>query len=133
MSMTSTTVSAPAAIDAVYYMTKDLNRARAFYEGVLGLKSTMEIQGDGGGSFVEYVLGNGSTFGLGHIPDAPWHESGGVMFAVDDVQAALDRAKSAGAAVIYDTLETPACTMAWVTDTEGNSFGLHRRKDGTVG
>jgi predicted enzyme related to lactoylglutathione lyase len=55
------------------------------------------------------------------------------MFAVEDVAAALERAKNAGATVLFDTLETPACTMAWATDTEGNSFGLHRRKDGTVG
>jgi predicted enzyme related to lactoylglutathione lyase len=114
-------------------MTKDLGRARAFYEGVLGMKPTLEIKGDGGGDFVEYELGNGSTFGLGYIPGTPWHESGGVMFAVDDVAAALERVKNAGSTVLFDTLETPACTMAWATDTEGNSFGLHRRKDGTVG
>ena len=38
----------------------DIKRARAFYEGVLGLKPTME---SAGGMWVEYDIGNG-TFGI---------------------------------------------------------------------
>ena len=119
-------------MDAVYYMTKDLQRARKFYEGVLGLKPTWEMPGDGG-SFVEYELSDGSTFGLGHMPGAPWHESGGAMFAVGDVKATLEKAKEAGAQVFFDYMELEPCEMAWVSDTEGNSLGLHHRKDGSVG
>ncbi len=115
-------------IDAVYYMTQDFKRARTFYETVLGLKPTVEMSGDGGGSFVEYDLQDGTTFGLGYLPDAPWHESGGVMFAVPDVKTALERAKAAGAQVQFDVMELPVCHMAWARDTEGNSFCLHHRK-----
>jgi predicted enzyme related to lactoylglutathione lyase len=120
-------------MDAVYYMTKDLQRARNFYENVLGLRATFDMSGDGGGSFVEYELPDGSTFGLGHIPDAPFHESGGAMFAVADVKAALEKAKAAGAQVFFDYMDLQPCEMAWVSDTEGNSLGLHHRKDGSVG
>lgn len=115
-------------MDAVYYLTQDLKRARAFYESALGLKPTWETTGDGGGSFVEYELPDGTTFGLGHIPDSPWHESGGVMFAVPDVKAALERVKAAGASVQFDYMDLPVCHMAWARDTEGNSFCLHHRK-----
>lgn len=115
-------------MDAVYYMTQDLQRARTFYEGVLGLNPTWEIAGEGGGSFVEYDLPDGTTFGLGHIPGSPWHESGGVMFAVPDVKEALERAKAAGATVQFDYMELPVCHMAWARDPEGNSFCLHHRK-----
>lgn len=38
----------------------DIERARAFYEGVLGLKPTMEADG---GLWVEYDIGNG-VFGI---------------------------------------------------------------------
>lgn len=121
-------------LDAVYYMTKDFQRARKFYEGVLGLKMTADMSGDAGGSsFVEYELPDGTAFGLGYMPDAPWHESGGAMFAVADVKAALEKAKAAGAHVAFDYMELEPCEMAWVVDTEGNSFGLHHRKDGSVG
>lgn len=120
-------------MDAVYYMTKDLQRARKFYENMLGLRPTFDMAGDGGGSFVEYELPDGSTFGLIHIPGAPWRESGGAMFAVADVKATLAKVKDAGAQVIFDYMELQPCEMAWVTDTEGNGFALHHRKDGSVG
>lgn len=120
-------------LDAVYYMAKDLQRARSFYEDVLGLKATVDMTGEGEGSFVEYELPDGSAFGLLHMPGTPWRESGGAMFAVADVKASLEKAKDAGAQVMFDYMELPPCEMAWVTDTEGNSLGLHHRKDGSVG
>lgn len=126
--MATATATTATGIDAVYYMTQNLQRARTFYETLLGLKATFEMNGDGGGSFVEYELPDGTTFGLGHLPDAPFHESGGVMFAVPDVQAALDRAKELGARVNFDFMDLPACHMAWAQDTEGNGFCLHHRK-----
>ncbi len=125
---TATATTTATGIDAVYYMTQDFQRARTFYERVLGLVPTAEISGGGGGSFVEYDLPNGGTFGLGYMPGSPWHESGGVMFAVADVKAAVERARQAGANVQFDFTELPSCDMAWATDTEGNSFCLHRRK-----
>lgn len=125
---TETASTVATGIDAVYYLTQDLQRAKTFYESVLGIKPTAEMTGDGGGSFVEYELADGTTFGLGYMPDSPWHESGGVMFAVPDVKTALERAKSAGAEVQFDYMELPVCDMAWARDTEGNSFCLHRRK-----
>lgn len=120
-------------LDAVYYMTKDLQRARNFYEQVLGLRTAAQPGGDSGNAFVEYELPDGTAFGLGYMPDAPWHESGGVMFAVGDVKATLEKAKAAGAQVLFDFVDLQPCQMAWVLDTEGNSFGLHHRKDGSVG
>lgn len=128
---TVNTVTA-AGIDAVYYMTRDIKRARNFYEGVLGLKPNAEQSGEGG-DFIEYELSDGSTFGLGYLPDTPFNPSGGVLFSVADVARALESAKSAGASVLMETFEMPGCTMAWCVDTEGNSFMLHHRKDGTVG
>jgi predicted enzyme related to lactoylglutathione lyase len=121
-----------AGIDAVYYMTRDFNRARKFYEGVLGLKPARQ-QSNEGNDWVEYELGDGSTFGLGHMSGEEFHGSGGAMFAVPDVKQALDLAKESGATVVWDVMEMPECSMAWAIDTEGNSFGLHHRKDGTVG
>jgi predicted enzyme related to lactoylglutathione lyase len=121
-----------AGMDAVYYMTKDFQRARKFYETALGLKPAWEMSGDGT-EWVEYGLSDGSTFGLGYMPDTEVHASGGIMFAVSDVQKAVEQAKQAGATATFDLVDLPNCTMAWFIDTEGNSFGLHHRKDGTVG
>lgn len=125
--MATATATTATGIDAVYYLTQDLKRARAFYETLLGLKPTVEMGGEGS-EFVEYDLPDGTTFGLGYIPDAPFHESGGAMFAVPDVAAAFERAKELGARVNFDFMDLPSCHMAWVQDTEGNGFCLHHRK-----
>ncbi len=125
---TAEATTTATGIDAVYYMTRDFQRARNFYESVLGLKSAAEMTGEDGSSFVEYELKDGTTFGLGFLLNAPWHDSGGAMFAVPDVKAALERAKSAGAQVQFDYMELPSCHMAWALDTEGNSFCVHHRK-----
>lgn len=121
-----------AGMDAVYYMTKDFNRARAFYENALGLKPSWSDSSNGN-SWVEYELSDGSTFGLGYMPDSEVHGGGGILFAVSDVKKAVEQAKQAGGEITLEFLEMPDCTMAWGIDTEGNSFGMHHRKDGSVG
>lgn len=113
-------------MDAVYYIAKDFDRARRFYESAFDLKPAMEMGGDGS-SFVEYELADGTTFGLATLADSPWHMNGSIEFAVPDVNAAVDRAVAAGA-TLNDNIDLPSCQMAWLQDTEGNSFCLHRRK-----
>lgn len=115
-------------IDAIYYLAQDFDRARRFYETAFGLRASMEMIGEGGGSFVEYDLPDGTTFGLAKMPDSPWHMNGSIEFAVPDVDAAVAQAKAAGA-TLNDDIDLPTCRMAWLTDTEGNSFCLHRRKN----
>lgn len=114
-------------IDAIYYIAKDFDRARKFYEGAFDLKPAMEMLGGEGGSFVEYELADGATFGLAKLSDSPWHMNGGIEFAVPDVDAAVKRAVDAGA-TLNDDADLPTCRMAWLSDTEGNSFCLHKRK-----
>ena len=125
--MATTSAAIATGIDAVYYLSKDFTRISSFYEKVLGLQPAWKDKSDGG-EWAEYELADGSTFGLGHMPEQPFNPGGGVMFAVPDVPEALQRAKDAGATVVFDYMETPACHMAWCLDTEGNMFCLHKRK-----
>lgn len=125
--MATTSAAVATGMDAVYYMSKDFNRICSFYEKALGIQPTWKDKGEGG-EWAEYDLADGTTFGLGYMPGSEFHTSGGIMFSVNDVAEALERAKDAGATVVFDTLETPACFMAWCLDTEGNSFCLHKRK-----
>jgi predicted enzyme related to lactoylglutathione lyase len=114
-------------IDAIYYMAKDFDRARRFYEEAFGWRAAFEMVGEAGGSFVEYELPDGNTFGIAKLEDSEWHMNGSIEFAVPDVDAAAARAKAAGA-TLNDDVDLPSCRMAWFTDTEGNSFCLHKRK-----
>jgi catechol 2,3-dioxygenase-like lactoylglutathione lyase family enzyme len=104
--------TAVRGMDCVCYLAKDLARARHFYEDVLGM-----IPATQGNSWVEYEFADGSTFALSTLPGGDWYQTGGAMFAVHDLDAALERVR-----------ETPVCTMDWCNDLEGNSFALHKRK-----
>jgi predicted enzyme related to lactoylglutathione lyase len=132
VAMTTTKISAPSAIDAVYYMVKDVQRARRFYEEGLGFTPSLVAE-SGEWTGVEYELPTGQTFGLGRSSEIPWRECGGAMIAVADVKSATERVREYGGKVHADTADTPVCVMSWCEDTEGNTFCLHHRKDGTAG
>jgi predicted enzyme related to lactoylglutathione lyase len=78
---------------------------------------------------VEYDIGPG-TLGIGNAtPD--WEPSpggGSAGLEVDDFEAAIARLRSSGCVFRLEPLETPICHMAVVSDPDGNSVTIHRRK-----
>jgi predicted enzyme related to lactoylglutathione lyase len=113
-------------------MVKDVGRARAFYEGALGFQvAFLSESADWLGA--EYALPTGQTFGIGKSEQVPFRASGGMMLSVHDVQDATRRVLEAGGKVQMGPMDTPVCIMSWCEDTEGNTFSLHHRKDGSVG
>lgn len=113
-------------IDRTDYMAKDPARAIAFYRDVLGLELQSLAPDESGG---EFELSDGSTFGLwvGSDDVMPFQPSNGVLFAVDDLDAAVSALEARGIPVIA-RFETPVCFMALINDTEGNVVTLHKRK-----
>ena len=104
----------------------DMKRARAFYEGALGLKATME---SAGGLWVEYEVGGG-TLGIGSYSEAwkPSPDGTCVAFEVDNLDAEVARLKAKGVPVPVDVMDTPVCRFAIVCDPDGNKLMLHQRK-----
>lgn len=108
----------------------DMDRARAFYEGCLGLKP-------GGfrpdGKFV-YAVG-GSTLALFPKPEGTKANHTAISFQVADIAATIDALKRAK--VVFEDYDFPGlktvnhvCVLgaekaAWFKDTEGNYLCLH--------
>lgn len=113
-------------IDLGGYMVKDAPRAIAFYRDVLGLEPAL-IYPDNRGA--EFELPDGTTFGLwgGGGKFMPFQPSNGILFGVDDFDAAVAAVKTRGIDIAVET-ETPVCFMAMFHDTEGNCVFLHKRK-----
>ncbi len=109
---------------------KDMARARAFYEGSLGL-TPGGFKPDG--KFV-YVVG-GSTIALFPKPEGTKAEHTAISFRVPDIAASIERLKHAG--VVFEDYDFPdfktenhVCVLgaekaAWFKDTEGNYLCLH--------
>jgi len=104
----------------------DIKRARAFYEGVLGLKPTME---SAGGMWVEYEVGTG-TFGIGCYGDVwkPSPDGTCIAFEADDLETEIARLKSKGVKFSMELTPTPVCAFAIICDPDGNRILIHKRK-----
>ncbi len=109
------------------YPVTDMARARAFYEGTLGLKPGMIHENPDGNAWTEYELAGG-CFSLGKWPGAkPMAEGASVGFEVDDFDATIAELKAAGATFTMEPFPTPVCRMAILLDPEGNSVIIHKR------
>ena len=77
----------------------------------------------------EYELADGTAFGLwgGGGAVMPFQPSNGILFAVDDFDAAVAAMKARGIPIVMQR-ETPVCFMAMINDSEGNLVTLHKRK-----
>ncbi len=117
-------------VDFVNVPTTDLDRACAFYEGVLGLERTSVYQrGDAPAMGVEFETGTvtiavidsaaiGREFSANTLP---------IALRVDDAEAARAELESRGVTFHADTLDTGVCHMAFFSDPDGNSLMLHQR------
>ncbi len=103
----------------------DMKRAREFYEGVLGLKPTMD---SAGGMWVEYEIGSG-VFGIGCYGDVwkPSEQGTCVAFEVEDFDSEIARLKSLGVKFATDVMPTPICRFAIICDPDGNRILIHKR------
>lgn len=111
------------------YPVTDMAKARAFYEGILGLEATMDHEMEGG-HWVEYDIGAG-TLAIGVAPGMLPSKNGcSVALEVDDFEQALAELRQANVEFHFGPLETPVCHMAFVRDPDGNSVGIHQRKEG---
>lgn len=115
-------------IDFVQLPVAEMARARAFYEGLLGLEP-QTVYGDG---WTEYELPDGSALALGDVTAlglafAPV-TGGSVGLAVSDLETVFENLKAAGHTLADRLMETPVCHVGFVRDSEGNHLALHRRK-----
>ena len=104
----------------------DMKRARAFYEGVLGLKVSGEFAE---GIWVEYSLGK-DTIAIGSIGDQwkPSPDGTSVAIEVDDFEGAIKDLKAAKVTFAAEGIESPVCHMAVVQDPDGNKIIIHKLK-----
>lgn len=120
------------ALELAYtaYPVTDVVRARAFYEGVLGLRSTQVWTEDGDGHiWIEYDLGGHTLALVGGLPDwKPGSDGPSLAIEVDDFDAAIAAVRAVGVSMILEPVDCPGCHMAVIRDPEGNALIIHRRK-----
>ena len=102
----------PPAIDYVEFSVRDIAQAKAFYGTIFGWQFT--DYGPGYTSFTDNGLGGGFTTDGTPNPGGPL-----MVFHVDDLEAALARAKSAGAVIVKPIFSFPGGKRFQFRDPDG--------------
>lgn len=116
------------AIAFTGYPVTDLARARAFYETLLGLKPATTF-GHGDKQWIEYDIGGG-TLAISNMAAEMWKPSPdgpGIAFEVANFDAAVATLTTAGVKFVLEATKSPTCSMAIISDPDGNSVVIHQR------
>jgi predicted enzyme related to lactoylglutathione lyase len=106
------------------FQVADAQRARAFYEDVLGLTRGLAAPN---GVWTEYDLPGGGCLALFCHPMQSARTPGGasVAFEVADLDALNQRLRAAGVVYQGEMVHGPRCRMSNILDSEGNAIILH--------
>jgi predicted enzyme related to lactoylglutathione lyase len=112
------------------YSVTDMNRAKAFYEGVLGLKKSRGFgEKPGEDQWAEYDIGPGCLaliLGGKDWPPSPYGTA--AALEVDDFPGYVEKLRAAEAKFVFEPMESPLCWMVTVADPDGNRLVIHKRK-----
>jgi len=110
------------------HQVSDLDRAREFYEGLLGLKST----GSYAGTWEEYDVGGG-TFAVwksSKMTPAYFKElkvTGSIAFEVSDIEKLTQKLQKAGVKILQEPVNHEGhCKTVYLEDPDGNIVTLHQ-------
>lgn len=108
------------------YPVLDIERARNFYEQILGLSLSKE---SAEGKWIEYDLPQGGCFAITNmVPGVePSSTAGGsIAFEVSDLDQLTKDLKSKNVVFKLEQFESPVCRMCVILDSEGNAITLHQ-------
>jgi hypothetical protein len=105
--------------------TRDMEAAAKFYNAVFGWET--ETHEFGEGSYTEFKLDGKSIAGGMEMGDrfpseVPPHWT--VYFAVEDTDAAVEKAKELGGSLVFDPMDSPAGRFAGLADPQGARFSV---------
>ena len=114
-------------IPFVTYPVTDLERARDFYERIVGLKCTMdhELPDEEGKRWIEYDIGN-CALAITNICEAPGVGGAGAALEVKDIDAAWEKLSAEKANIKSEIMASPACRFFIIADPDGNDITIHQ-------
>ncbi len=115
-------------VDFVVVNVGDIDAAVRFYRQVVGIDAVLTEDSP---NWVEFDTAP-VAFALRRDPADPGVNAA-IALAVRDVDATVERLRTAGTPVFIEASDSESCRTALVTDPDGNLLLIHRRHDGTAG
>ena len=114
------------AIAFVGIPVTDIERARDFYERLLGLKIAEEMMD---GKWIEYTVGD-HTLAIANVGDQwkPSDQGTSAALEVENFDQTIKTLRNKSVRFVAEPFETPCCHMAVVQDPDGNKLIIHKLK-----
>jgi len=109
----------------VFHPVTDIPQARKFYEGLLGLKTGMQVEFAPGKWWIEYDIA-GQALAITNA--MPGKTASALALEVADLTAALKAVEAAAYRIVTPLAVYGQCRMFQVADADGNEITLHSRK-----
>ncbi|HEY5227159.1 MAG TPA: VOC family protein [Opitutaceae bacterium] len=111
----------------ICHTVADVPRARDFYEKLLGLTPTMNMEFAPGIWWIEYEM---AGVALAVTNSQPPTGAGGASLAleVENLDEAHASVKAAGIPLAFDKMDFPPCRIFGVASPDGYSVMFHQRK-----
>lgn len=119
-------------LDSITLHVTDIGQARAFYAEVMGFEEA--LWNEQSGTAVFFLPGGARLLMHEQQPEEPGRPAGtvtGLMFACEDVEAAVETIRERGGTLTDEPWQAPwGPTYATVADPSGNEFVLiHRERE----
>jgi predicted enzyme related to lactoylglutathione lyase len=111
----------------ICHTVADVDRARGFYEKLLGLKPAMNFEFAPGVWWIEYEI---AGVALAVTNSQPPSGSGGASLAleVENLEETRAAIKAAGIALTFDIMEFAPCRIFGIASPDGYAVMFHQRK-----
>ena len=109
----------------VFHPVTDIDRARKFYEGFLGLKTGVQVEIAPGQWWIEFDVSGVALAISNAVPGAP---ASSLTLEVVNLDDSLTSIRAANIPIAFDVMEFPPCRMFAIKDPDGNQIGIHQRK-----
>jgi predicted enzyme related to lactoylglutathione lyase len=105
----------------------DMDRARKFYEGLLGLKPSIDTEVGPGKWWTEYDIA-GTALAISNVVPSAGPGGTSIALEVPDINATLASIEAAGIALTMGKQDFPPCYMFAIKSPDGHDIMFHQRK-----
>jgi catechol 2,3-dioxygenase-like lactoylglutathione lyase family enzyme len=112
----------------IFHPVADVARARGFYEGILGLKTGMEIEFQPGSWWIEYDIAGVALAISNAVPVSLGGT--GIALEVENLESALAGIRAAGVPVALEPQDFTPCRMFIANSPDGHAVTFHERRKG---
>lgn len=115
-------------IPFIAYPATDLERAKDFYERIIGLPCTMDHPlPEEGQRWIEFDVGN-TTIAISNIIPPAQGSGMGAALEVEDLDSAFETLKAEKVEIKTEVMESPGCRFFVIADPDGNDLTIHQHK-----